>query len=281
MLEIEESNIEWTKYKQARYFHKLALTNLVNLDVNFEQSKRSTNESLVKEQKTLIQTAYSSAQSHMHNIGGKANVSKLQMNAKKYNTCHSTRQKHANNRLNTTNIIQEAQTERKTIAENKTCNIIRKAIIKRNKILNNTHNIKLSLISPSSKLKSNKNFTSPKQSVINHCSSRKERVEVESKVEVKRQLHAYSNTRASNLSKVTSGKTLNSCVFRTPNTSARKVHVPSFNISKNTNINARSKATRVRLSQPKQFKNAKNLKPNSILNINELVQRFDEFIWKI
>jgi len=287
--------MEWTKYKQARYFHKLAHNDLVKLDNNllFEQYKKCSTKSLVKERESLSQTTHSSAQSHRSkmniNIDRKKikhNMAELHKNIKKYNTVqahHSPRLKQSKNHLNATEIIQGAQKEcnkskvNKAIIKKKSFiipNINHKTNIKRNVTLNN---IKAPLASPTNKLKGHKGFTSPKQSVTKE---RKNKMKIESKVkvEVKRQFPSYNNTRANNLSKVSSGGALKPCVFRTPNASARKINIPK-------NINTKgNKVMSVRLNQSKQqrsFKSTNNIKPNTILNINELVQRFDEFVWKI
>eukprot|EP00826_Nyctotherus_ovalis_P015707 TRINITY_DN1448_c0_g3_i2.p1 TRINITY_DN1448_c0_g3~~TRINITY_DN1448_c0_g3_i2.p1 ORF type:complete len:330 (+),score=29.32 TRINITY_DN1448_c0_g3_i2:110-1099(+) len=329
MSEIEEDIIEWTKYRQARYFHKLAHQDLVKLDENplfghlFDKLKKE--KGLSKYKSNLNETSYSSMKSPESNASketknretvGKASSRSMHKAAIKKSKTAQPMSLYCSSKEHSDR-VQGVQTARGKVPES-FAKSIQEAARRRNPMtptashrLNAKQNLTLKTDKTLS-IKSGLNFHTarlkthkiPATSEGFLYSNRGKKIVAKTKtrpkVEVKSKYASLNNTCSLNCSKTSNGEAVKSFVLQ-----GSKLQMKKSVIAKNKKENAKSskkastgkttprslktkESQAIRLRQPKQkiFKgvaktNGAKLNVSTILNINELVQRFDEFVWKI
>jgi len=241
MSEIED-NEEWTKYKQARYFHKLARGNLIEIDdiPLLNQSNNSKTNSI--QELNIVKASFKSSKA----------FSRLSynLNAKKHNTiqfCYSPKESYRGDLDKRIEIKCEKTPFKKSVIKKKipmTAITTHKTKIIRNNIFqpNRTCNVKVALFPGKSSLKNN--VLSPKS------------INIE-----KKSIKPLTTTKKQLLNKTPTGKTLNLATSRSPNLSTKTFN-KKISISKG-------------VAQPKQaFKNrpsTKHSQTSTMVKINELV----------
>eukprot|EP00826_Nyctotherus_ovalis_P013878 TRINITY_DN13812_c0_g3_i3.p1 TRINITY_DN13812_c0_g3~~TRINITY_DN13812_c0_g3_i3.p1 ORF type:complete len:323 (-),score=47.59 TRINITY_DN13812_c0_g3_i3:1143-2111(-) len=291
MLETEGESGEWTKYKQARYFHKLAHGCLLKLDddplLEYPKNEESKNKLQYSTQTHELITHKEEKKASRLKAAKTLSKSSYTISVRNYNITHPAnphrypKESSADNDLNK-RILAGYETTPKTLHKPLNEIVKKKGIMtptvgykskaKRNIASNSnkTYNIKLNLLSPKIKLKAYKMVEVPRQPA-------KERKTL---FAAKPRLHIEtSHSQATKLP-----------TSRSPDLAAQiSTKKATTETPKKANSRA-SQALGYKLSQPKQrnvFKGSvsvKELRANkstSILKIEELVERFDEFVWKI
>ena len=205
MSEIED-NKEWTKYKQARYFHKLARGNLIEIDdiPLLNQSNNFKSNSIQK--LNILKASFKSSKAFSR--------FSYNLNAKKYNTiqpCYSSKESYRGDLDKRIQIRHEKTPFKKSVIKKKipmTPATTHKTKVIRNTIFqpNRTCNVKVALFPGKSNLKNN---------VLSPESTNIEKKSIKPLTTIK---------------KLPLNKTLNSFISRSPNLSTKtfnkKVDIP-------------------------------------------------------